>query len=230
MRLDRLICKSTRLTRLEARDAIKAGRVVVNDLSDIHEAYQVHENNHITLDGKPLVPRPSRYIMLHKPAGFISSNVDGRYPSLFQHLDIDDKDNLHLAGRLDRDTTGLVLITDDGRWSFAIISPDNFCPKRYKVGLKKPITPNAIEQLQSGVMLSGIDTVTRPAIVEVLDEFHIYLTITEGKYHQVKRMMTAVNNKVATLHRESVGELKLDIAEGQWRYLTPSEVVLFTHD
>lgn len=227
MRLDRFICKSTQLTREEARNAVIDGRVVVNDLVDIHEAYQVHENNTITLDGQLLTPRPSRYIMLHKPAGFISSNVDARYPSLFHHIDISDKDNLHIAGRLDRDTTGLVLITDDGRWSFNIISPDTHCPKRYRVTLRNPITEQAIEQLQNGVLLDGLDTPTRPAIVDVITEQEVCLTITEGKYHQVKRMFAAVRNKVVGLHREKVGNLTLDIPVGQWRYLTSTEVNYF---
>ena len=90
MRLDKFICKSTQLTRAEAKAAIKSGRVKINGWYDCHEATQVHENNIITLDGEILQARPSRYLMLHKPAGFVSSNVGGRYPSLFENLTLDD--------------------------------------------------------------------------------------------------------------------------------------------
>lgn len=227
MRLDRYICKSTRFSRDEAARLIRAGDVTVAGKSDLHEAFQVHAHQDIRLLGKPLTPRPSRYIMFHKPTGCVSSHRDGRYPSLFQYLEEFDVDNLHLAGRLDRDTTGLVLITDDGRWSFNIISPDADCRKTYRVGLKKPIAPSAIAALETGVMLPGTTQTTRPAQVEVITECEVNITITEGKYHQVKRMFSAVNNKVVTLHRQQIGPLKLDIAEGQWRHLSPIEVSYF---
>lgn len=227
MRLDRFICKSTTYSRHEARAIILEKRVQVNGSVDIHEAYQVHENNRITLDGQVLTPRASRYLMLHKPAGFLSSNVDGRYPSLFQHITIDDTDNLHIAGRLDRDTTGLVLITDDGRWSFEITSPETLCEKVYRVTLRDPIDQTAIEQLEKGLRVPGMKNQTRPAKVKVLTPNEVLLTITEGKYHQVKRMFGAVRNKVVALHRQKIGELELDIEIGQWRYLTAEEVVSF---
>lgn len=226
MRLDRFICKSTNYTRVEAKELIDSGRVTVNHVTDIHEAYQVHENNEITLDGMSLSLRPSRYIMLHKPAGFLSSNADGRYPSLFNLLDIADVDNLHLAGRLDRDTTGLVLITDDGRWTFNLISPDKNCEKRYRVGLRNDITSEAITALESGLKINGFTHMTKPAKVEVVHSKEVLLTITEGKYHQVKRMFQALNNKVVKLHRESIGKIELNIPEGEWRYLAESEVAL----
>jgi len=227
MRLDRFICKSTALSRQEARAVIMQSRVVVNGSTDVHEAFQVHENNHITLDGKPLKPRPSRYLMLHKPAGFVSSNVDGRYPSLFKNIDIPDTDNLHIAGRLDRDTTGLVLITDDGRWSFEITSPDTHCEKTYRVTLRDSIREDAVQQLEQGMEIQGMKNRTRPAKVEILTPKEVLLTITEGKYHQVKRMFGATGNKVVALHRQKIGALNLDIKVGDWRYLTSEEVCLF---
>lgn len=239
MRLDKFICKSTQLTRSQARETIKEGRVKINGWYDCHEATQVHENNVITLDGEILQARPSRYLMLHKPAGFVSSNASGRYPSLFNKLTTDnltlngsnlsltDIENLHIAGRLDADTTGLVLITDDGRWSFNIISPARECEKVYRVNLRDPITDDAINQLTNGVLLKGRDQLTLPAKLTVVAEKEVLLTITEGKYHQVKRMFGAVRNKVVALHREQIGPLKLDVPLGQWRYLTEDEVGYF---
>ena len=227
MRLDRFICKSTTFTRQQASALILQQRVRVNGSTDVHEAFQVHESNHITLDEKPLTARASRYLMLHKPAGFVSSNVDGRYPSLFNNIDIADTENLHIAGRLDRDTTGLVLITDDGRWSFNVTSPDTHCEKVYRVTLRNDIEDDAIAQLEQGMQIPGMKSPTRPAKVKVLGPKEVLLTITEGKYHQVKRMFGAVRNKVMTLHRQQIGELSLDLEVGKWRYLTPQEVSLF---
>lgn len=234
MRLDKFICKSTQFTRAEARAAISEGRVKVNGWYDCHEATQVHENNVMTLDGEILQARPSRYLMLHKPAGFVSSNASGRYPSLFNNLshddnnlDIQDVENLHIAGRLDADTTGLVLITDDGRWSFNVISPARECEKVYRVSLRDPITEDAIKQLVNGVLLRGREELTLPAKLTVVHEKEVLLTITEGKYHQVKRMFGAVRNRVVALHREKIGPLSLDVPLGQWRYLTAEEVAYF---
>jgi 16S rRNA pseudouridine516 synthase len=245
MRLDKFICKSTNLTRAEAREVISSGRVQINGWYDCHEATQVHENNVITLDGVIQQARPSRYLMLHKPAGFVSSNVSGRYPSLFDNLatdnlsiansaidngnslDLLDVENLHIAGLLDADTTGLVLITDDGRWSFNVISPKSECEKVYRVTLRDPITEDAIKQLVNGVLLRGREELTLPAKLTVVSEKEVLLTITEGKYHQVKRMFGAVRNKVVALHREQIGPLKLDVPLGQWRYLTEDEVDYF---
>ena len=123
MRLDKFICKSTELTRTEAKKLLKRGEVTVNAQVVKDPATQVHENNEIKLFGKVLSTRQSRYIMMNKPADTICSNVDEVYPSLLHYIDLDKAFDLHIAGRLDADTTGLVLITVDGRWSHNIISP-----------------------------------------------------------------------------------------------------------
>ena len=129
MRLDKFICKSTTLTKAEAIDRIYSGDVIVNDRIVVVERTQVHEDNHIILDGLRLQLRPFRYLMVHKPADTICSNIDEAYPSLFSGLGIENTSELHVAGRLDADTTGLVLVTDDGRWSFDIIRPSLACEK-----------------------------------------------------------------------------------------------------
>ena len=133
MRLDKFICKSTELSKAEAIKCIHAGGVVVNEEVILDESSQIHENNTITLNGQALKPRPFRYILMHKPAGTICSNSDGDYPSLFNVLENDSSiervSELHIAGRLDVDTTGLVLITDDGRCTYNITRPDKQCPQ-----------------------------------------------------------------------------------------------------
>lgn len=227
MRLDRFVCKSTQLTKTQAVQLIVSAKVIVNGIPIIDEATQVHENNHITLNGQTLQPRPFRYILMHKAANTISSNIDEKYPSLFNEIQVDNLAELHIVGRLDVDTTGLVLITDDGRWSFNITAPKYHCEKVYRVGLSRPIADDVALLFKQGVQLQGEQNRTLPASLNIISAHDVRLTITEGKFHQVKRMFSAVNNRVISLHREKVGPLALDINVGQWRYLTADEVASF---
>jgi len=231
MRIDKFICKSTELTRSEAKKLLKMGEVRVNGEVIKNPATQVHENNSITVDGAELTARTSRYIMMHKPVDTICSNVDEVYPSLLHYIEVDKAFDLHIAGRLDADTTGLVLVTDDGRWSHNIISPKKHCAKVYRVNLRNEIlaekSAELIKRFESGLQLQGENQLTLPAKLEILSEKEVLLTITEGKYHQVKRMFAAVGNKVVGLHRQQIGAIKLDIELGQWRYLTDDEVSSF---
>ncbi|MFT6735176.1 MAG: 16S rRNA pseudouridine516 synthase [Polaribacter sp.] len=227
MRLDKFVCKSTELTRVEATQRINIGEVSVNDNIVTNEATQVHENNRIMFNGVRLKTRDFRYILMHKPAGTICSNVDEIYPSLFNYLNVDKTTELHIVGRLDVGTTGMVLITDDGRWSFNITVPTNRCRKVYRVGLSKDIAGEIAFKFKKGVKLQGEQQLTSPAILEVIGPKELLLTITEGKFHQVKRMFAAVGNRVVSLHREKIGRICLDVEVGQWRYLTNNEVKSF---
>ncbi|MBB1269487.1 pseudouridine synthase [Shewanella sp. SR44-3] len=229
MRLDKFVCKSTPLSRTEAVQAIHHERVLVNGVAILDEAAQVHENNHIILDGKHLVPRPFRYLLLHKPANCLSANISEpgkstKYPSVFDVLNIDNSSELHLVGRLDADTTGLLLATDDGRWSFTITSPNSDCSKVYRVGLAKPLGPEVADTFLAGILLQGERELTLPAKLEIIAPTQVLLTLTQGKFHQVKRMFAAVGNKVVSLHREKIGAISLDVPQGQWRELTEAEV------
>ena len=258
MRLDKFICKSTELTRTEAKKLLKSGDVRVNGEIAKNSAMQVHENNTVTIDEQRLTARTSRYFMLHKMVDSICSNVDEVYPSVLHFIDVDKAFDLHIAGRLDADTTGLLLVTDDGRWSHNVISPKKDCQKTYRVWLRNPISQTdsaeLIAQFKHGIQLQGESTLTRPAILvlvqrDTIEETpvkeeisvnkeknnrsypgnnEVLLTITEGKYHQVKRMFAAVGNRVIGLHREQIGGLTLgDLAPGEWRALTTEEIALF---
>jgi len=242
MRLDKFICKSTELTRTEAKKVLKSGEVRVNGDVAKNPAMQVHENNSITIDGQQLTARGSRYYMLHKVVDSICSNVDEVYPSVLNFIEVDKAFDLHIAGRLDADTTGLVLITDDGRWSHNVISPKKQCQKTYRVWLRNEIgdenLATLVDKFAKGIQLQGEDSLTRPAILvrvaqmDLVDEYsyrsEVLLTITEGKYHQVKRMFAAVGNRVVGLHREQIGQITLgDLAPGDWRELTDVETAQF---
>lgn len=231
MRLDKFVCKSTELTKTEAILLINKGEVIVNGKAITTESTQVHENNQITLHGQRLKTRCFRYLLMHKTANTICSNIDEVYPSLFNAIDIENVSELHVAGRLDSDTTGLVLVTDNGRWSFNIITPEKQCPKVYRVGLSRPITDriadDIVNQFSRGIQLQGESCLTQPAELEIISAHDVRLTLTEGKFHQVKRMIAAVGNRVDSLHREKIGNISLDVDEGQWRYLTEKEVNAF---
>jgi len=227
MRIDKFICKSTELTRIEASEFLQAQKVCVDGKVFTNGATQVHEDNCITLDGVVLTPRPSRYIMVHKPENTLCSNVDEAYPSLFHHVGVEKAFDLHVAGRLDADTTGLVLVTDDGRWSYNIITPHKQCEKTYRVTLRDVIKDEVALKFQQGILLQGQKKPTLPAKLEVVNDREVLLTITEGKFHQVKRMFRAVGNRVNALHRESIGNIRLDIGLGEWRYLTIDEINSF---
>ncbi|MDQ6968852.1 MAG: 16S rRNA pseudouridine(516) synthase, partial [Mariprofundaceae bacterium] len=198
--------------------------VVVNGMIAIGASDQVYKNNVVTLDGEILTPRSSRYFLLNKPINMICSNVDEKYPSVLNLLDIDRVTELHIAGRLDAGTTGLVLITDDGHWSFNLTSPKNKCEKVYKVVLSRPISSDATKRFQEGILLQGESKPTLPAKLHMIDSHTVFLTLTEGRFHQVKRMFSAIGNRVQLLHRQQIGTLALDVDMGHWRSLTQTEV------
>ena len=228
MRLDKFVLKSTQLTKSEVVTQITKGNVFVNGAMETRLNCQVHEDNKIEHCGVLLVARPFRYMLMHKMANTLSANNDGHYPSLLTALEIKNKDELHIVGRLDADTTGLVLITDDGRWSFNITRPQSDCPKVYRVILAKPINDEAVSKIQQGLLLQGETKPTLAAKVDIINDYEVKLTIYEGRYHQVKRMFFAVGNRVNKLHREQIGNVMLDIPEGQWRLLTHAEVMSFS--
>ncbi|RKF20351.1 pseudouridine synthase [Alginatibacterium sediminis] len=224
MRLDKYICKSSEYSLSQACDLIESQRVLVNGELATKASLQVHKTNQVTLDDLVLQPRPFRYYLLNKPAGMICSNVDENYPSVLKLLDVERVDELHIAGRLDADTTGLVLVTDDGHWSFNLTSPKNGCEKTYQVGLSRDLCKNAAKRFQEGLMLQGETKLTLPAKLVVLGPRKVELTLTEGRFHQVKRMFAAIGNRVQTLHRQQIGNLQCDVGERASRSLSSSEV------
>ena len=226
MRLDRLLSHAAGLTRSEAHRAVRAGRVAVDGAPVRDAAFKVGEGAAVTIDGVPVGPRGPRYLMLHKPAGCVCATSDGLHKTVLDLLPLVDRAGLHVVGRLDLDVTGLVLLTDDGDWSHRVTAPRRKCPKTYHADLADPIAEDALDALRHGVRLRGEDRDTRPAAVERLGAARVRITVTEGRYHQVKRMFAAVGNRVTALHRERIGPVGLDPAlpPGAWRELTPDEV------
>ena len=226
MRLDRFICESTSLTRSLAKKALHRGDITVDGDIVKDSGFKVTDKMCVCLEGERIELIGARYIMLNKPVDTICSTIDEVYPSVLSLLDITKAETLHIAGRLDADTTGLVLITCDGQWSHKITSPKKDCGKRYLVQLAEPVDASLVEVFAAGVELRNEDEPTKPAILDIIDAHQVRLTISEGKYHQVKRMFAAVGNRVVGLHREAIGDIELDadLALGEWRYLTPEEI------
>ncbi|MGX9460342.1 16S rRNA pseudouridine(516) synthase RsuA [Shewanella sp. A14] len=226
MRLDKFICESTELTRSLAKKALHRGDVTCDGVVVKDSGFKVLPQMDVRLEGQTINIVGERYVMMNKPVDTICSTIDEQYPSVLSLMDIEKVDTLHIAGRLDADTTGLVLITSDGKWSHKITSPKKDCGKRYLVELADPIDDSLVQVFVDGIELRNEDGLTKPAILDIIDATHVRLTITEGKYHQVKRMFAAVGNKVVNLHREAVGSIELDsdLAPGEWRLLTDAEV------
>jgi len=223
MRLDKFLAHTADLTRTLAKQAIKQQRVTINLKAAQSPAQVVLTSDEIRFDNKLLGFPGNRYIMLNKPAGYVCTREDSYHADIFSLLE--NSDDLHVAGRLDADTTGLVLVTNDGQWSHRVTAPRHKCGKVYRVTLDQALTNSQISQLTQGVMLHGEARPTLPAQLEPVSDLQVRFTIHEGKYHQVKRMFAAVENKVVTLHRESIGQIKLDnsLQPGEWRELTNEE-------
>jgi 16S rRNA pseudouridine516 synthase len=213
------------MTRSQAKKVIIQGRITSSGATLRNSAYKVAENEPICFDGNIINVRSTRYIMLNKPKDFICSTVDEQLPSILNLIKVDKRQQLCIAGRLDADTTGLTLITDDGQWSHKITSPRKKCNKRYRVTLAQAVEQSAIALFKEGIQLKSENQPCLPAQLEILSDTEVLLTINEGKYHQVKRMFAALGNLVVELHREQIGQIELDknLALGEWRYLTEDE-------
>lgn len=226
MKLLKLIANLGYGSRRQVTALFREGRITdadgevlyADDELDVHAAYGA-----VRVDGEPLDPAPGLLLMLHKPAGFTCSTKDqGRliYDLLPPRFRLRDP-VLSTVGRLDRETSGLLLLTDDGGLLHRIISPKAQVPKVYEATLARPLRGDEVALFASGtLMLESEKAPLLPAELDVLDPQHARLTLHEGRYHQVRRMFAAVGNHVEALHRPQVGGLTLgDLPEGEWRIL-----------
>ncbi len=190
----------------------------------------------LTVQGRDWPVHERAYVMLHKPAGHECSAKPSAWPSVYTLLPAPlrqrpvrgGQDGVQCVGRLDQDTTGLLLLSDDGAFLHRMASPRKHVPKVYEVVTRHPVDEAALQRLRDGVVLEDDPKPVRAAACEATGSHALRLTLTEGKYHQVKRMVAAVGNRVEALHRSRIGGLSLpaDLAPGQWRWLGPSELDL----
>ncbi|MBA4254698.1 MAG: 16S rRNA pseudouridine(516) synthase [Polaromonas sp.] len=186
-----------------------------------------------TVQGQAWAYHERAYLVLHKPAGYECSQKPGMYPSVYTLLPSPLRTRgggaaagVQAVGRLDQDTTGLLLLSDDGKFIHRMSSPKHHVPKVYDVTTKHPVDSQQLQRLLTGVVLDDSPVPVRAAAAVQTGSHRLDLTLTEGKYHQVKRMLAAVSNRVEALHRARIGSLVLadDLPSGQWRWLTPGEV------
>ena len=230
MRLDRFLCEMNIGTRSQVKALIRQGAVRVNDIPVKNADRKINPDlDQVFYKGQRLQYRRYVYYMMNKPAGVVSATVDGVSDTVLSLLEENQRKNVFPVGRLDKDTTGLLLLTNDGALAHRLLAPERHVDKVYQVTLEYPLSEADICRLEEGVDI-GDETFTGPALVKVLDRYLILLTIQEGRYHQVKRMMFAVGNGVVKLGRVAFGGLHLDpaLAEGQYRELTPKEIELLS--
>ena len=214
-------------SRSEIKEYIRKKLITVDGVVVTDPGMKISEDSAVTFKGEPLQYKQFRYYMLNKPQGVVSATKDNIDTTVMDLLkDVNTRD-MFPVGRLDKDTEGLLIITNDGELSHRLLSPRSHVDKCYLVQLMHSITADDIKSLSKGVDI-GDDTLTLPAKVEAIAADRIYLTITEGRYHQVKRMLEAVGNKVVFLKRVSFGPLELDsdLAPGQYRELDDSEIIM----
>ncbi|MFJ3680943.1 pseudouridine synthase [Pseudomonas sp. NPDC090208] len=229
MRLDRFLSNLPRFSRKDVRLALLAGRVRVDGIVTKDPLHEVRIFSQVMVDDDVLqIGKPARYFMLHKPPGCVSATHDPQHPTVLDLLDEPDKDDLHIAGRLDFNTSGLMLITNDGQWSRRLTQPTTKLPKVYYVETEQVIGEHYVEKFAEGFYFAFEDLTTLPARLILLGSHRARLSIVEGRYHQVKRMFGFFDNKVVALHRESMGPLSLDpeLAPGQYRALRADEIEL----
>lgn len=229
MRLDRFLSNLPRFNRQDARQLISQGRIRLDGLECRDAQAEVREFSRVQLDDELLqVGKAARYFMLHKPVGVVSATCHPEHRTVLDLLDEPDKDDLHLAGRLDLNTSGLLLISNDGLWTRRLTLPGSKQPKVYRVQTEQPITDEYIEVFARGLYFAYEDLTTLPAELEILGSHSARLTLHEGRYHQVKRMFGHFQNKVIGLHRERIGPLDLgDLPLGHYRALSAEEIAAF---
>jgi 16S rRNA pseudouridine516 synthase len=230
-RLDRFISQNSAFSISDARLLLAQNRILLDGQVAHSIQQKVTEFTHVVLDNACLQHNKPVYIMLNKPKGVVSATKDIKHTTVLDLIQHPQKHELHIAGRLDFNTTGLVLLTNNGAWSRKITLPATKLLKTYEVTLSKPLNDMNVTVFRQGIHFRYENITTRPAYLEILSEYSARLSLTEGRYHQVKRMFGFFQNEVLALHRVSVGHITLQgLEEGHSRLLTSGELTLTERD
>lgn len=224
-RLDRFISQTTEFSLADTRVLIAQKRIRVDGQLAQSIQQRIGQFTHVVLDGQCLQNNPPLYLMLNKPKGVVSATKDLKHSTVLDVLTHPQKAALHIVGRLDLNTTGLVLLTNDGAWSRKISLPESQMVKTYEVTLAQPVTAEYVEVFRQGIYFAYENITTQPAELDIVSKYQARLRLIEGKYHQVKRMFGFFQNEVLALHRSSVGPLTVaGLALGQSRELSAAEL------
>ena len=225
--LERYLSKYAGLSRKSILRLLSLKHITVDGEIALSRTQEVNDFSIILIENQPLRHhKPARYFMMNKPAGILSATHDIQHKTAIDIMNKSDAKTLHIAGRLDRATTGLLILTNDGKWSRKITEPKQKIPKRYVVETVYPISPDTEDRFAEGLFFAYENITTSPANLTLISPCQCLLTIYEGRYHQVKRMFAAVGNRVKSLHRDSMGEIILDsnLKPGDYRALTQEEI------
>lgn len=228
-RLDKILASQGAKSRKDVKEIIKSGRVAVNGKTVRDSSVKISDTDCVSLDGNILTLKKHIYLMLNKPEGIVSAS-DSKTEKTVVDLVPNGffRSGLFPAGRLDKDTVGFVIITDDGDFAHRILSPKNHIVKTYEARLAKTLTEEQRQLIQKGIVLSDGTTCleSRIKILENGDDSLVAIQICEGKYHQIKRMFAAAGNKVVSLKRTKMGDLELDasLLPGECREITSEEL------
>lgn len=226
MRLDRFLTLNSPYGRKDIRRLLSAGKVRVEGEIERDCLRDISAFTRVEMEDKTLQDRSAVYIALNKPAGYLSATKDDRHPTVMELIPEEYHDGLHIAGRLDRASTGLLLLTNDSTWSWDITSPENKVTKTYLVTLRDPVAEATKEIFANGIYFAYEDLTTQPTTIDILEPQLVRIYLREGRYHQIKRMFHAVGNKVTSLHRESIGSIQLqDMDLGSFRHLSRKELI-----
>lgn len=225
-RLDRFVSERERINRKDVRLLLAQGRISVDDEPAVSITQNIGPFTRVTLDQRVLQSKTAHYIMLHKIAGVVSATKDDQHRTVIDLLSASYSNELHIVGRLDFNSTGLLLLTNDGRWSRSLSDPSENIAKTYRVLLERPINEDYVKAFEAGMYFAFEGLTTRPAKLRIVSDFEAEVDLFEGRYHQIKRMFGRFDNPVKALHRVSVGAVNMDcgLAPGQWRELTLSEL------
>jgi len=226
MRLDKWIQKYQSCGKSAARRLIATGEVKIDEVVVRDSRLDVSPFHNVKVNGRLVHSLKAHYIMLHKPAGFVSATHDEENQTVIDLIDESFASGLHLAGRLDKESTGMLILSNNGNWTKLITEPEKAIPKTYLVATEKRISAETVQRFEKGIYFAYEDITTLPAELEILDVQVARVVLYEGKYHQIKRMFHTVGNRVTSLHREKIGHLLLDeaLACGSYRSLTDTEI------
>lgn len=219
MTVAQFIAKTTGLGKRHAKKLLESGEILLNGSAISDGKLPLGKFDHLTAAGEILQANAPRYILLHKPTGILSATTDRKHQTVIDLIHEPWASELHLAGRLDRSTTGLVILTNDSDFSESLTAPKNKIPKTYLVETDQAIPHEAIEKFREGMPFEKENTRSQPAIVNLLSESSCRLTIYEGLHHQIKRMFLRFGIRVTSLHRESIGPYRLpaDLLPGNYQ-------------
>lgn len=223
-RLDRYLSTLNGINRRDVRLMLAQGRVEVDGAVATDIAQVISPFSHVMFDGEVTQANTAHYLMLNKPRGVVCATADDKHTTVIDLLDQPYRKQLHIVGRLDFNSTGLVLLSNDGQWSRWLSLPENKLLKRYRVTVEKPLSEQYIAAFKRGMYFEFEGITTRPAELKIINDYEAEVGLVEGRYHQIKRMFGRFDNKVLGIHRFAVGELALgSLLPGESRELSGLE-------